>query len=204
MNAIEFEGQTLYPSKVICLGRNYAAHAAELNNEVPQQPVIFIKPNSAISDRIVLSNTDSIHYEGEITFLVLAGEICGLGFGLDLTKREVQNQLKTKGLPWERAKAFDGAAVFSPFIPLAAELLDQLRMELWINGELKQAGDSSQMLAPPRAFLAEAADIMTLADGDLLMSGTPKGVGPLQRGDQLTGKIYAQDRLLLTARWQAH
>ena len=131
MNSITFGDQEVYPSKIICIGRNYVGHIQELDNEVPEQPVIFIKPNSSISDEIVHNENEVIHFEAEITFLILSGEISGVGFGLDLTKREVQAYLKSKGLPWERAKAFDKSAVFSDFVKFDGNMND-LRMELGI------------------------------------------------------------------------
>ena len=139
MNNIQIEDKTLQPSKVVCIGRNYAAHIEELNNAVPDQPVIFIKPNSAISNEIQLNSGEEIHYEGEISFVIKNNKISAVGFGLDLTKRAVQSKLKAKGLPWERAKSFDGSALFSEFKTLHGSV-ENLRLELHINGELIQRG----------------------------------------------------------------
>ena len=111
MKTIQLNNKAITPSKIVCIGRNYVEHIKELDNETPSEPVIFCKPNSAISDEIDLDKNDEIHYEGEICFVVMNNQLAGVGFGLDLTKREVQSKLKTKGLPWERAKAFDGSAV---------------------------------------------------------------------------------------------
>ena len=117
MNAIVLKNIEIFPSKVVCIGRNYMEHIKELNNEIPEDMVFFIKPNSAISNKLVFpKNQNSCHYEAEISFLIEDNKITAVAFGLDLTLREVQNKLKEKGLPWERAKAFDGAAVFSKFI----------------------------------------------------------------------------------------
>lgn len=107
MKPVKFDGRNVYPSKIVCIGRNYVEHIEELNNEIPKEPVIFIKPNSAISNDIYFNKKDVIHFEGEISFLVKSDKPIGVGFGLDLTKREVQSKLKAKGLPWERAKSFD-------------------------------------------------------------------------------------------------
>ena len=121
MNHIYFNHKEWYPSKVVCIGRNYTEHIHELNNEVPSEMVFFIKPNSSISTQLSFpKGVKSCHYEAEISFMIQKGKITAVGFGLDLTLREVQTQLKAKGLPWERAKSFLGSAVFSPFVPFDA------------------------------------------------------------------------------------
>ena len=130
MKSIAWDGKAVYPSKIVCIGRNYAEHIKEFDNEPDQDPVIFIKPNSAISDEVYSSASELIHYEGEITFLIASGELRGVGFGLDLTKRDLQYQLKDKGWPWERAKSFDRSAVFSNFVSFSGDVAG-LRMELY-------------------------------------------------------------------------
>ena len=132
MKFISRDGQKIYPSKIVCIGRNYVDHIRELGNEVPKEPVIFLKPNSAINSGIYSSESDVIHFEGEMSFVVENGELAGIGFGLDLTKREVQTSLKARGLPWERAKAFDRSAVFSEFVGFDGDI-SQLRLELFIQ-----------------------------------------------------------------------
>lgn len=139
MNLVSLDDSQITPSKIVCIGRNYVAHIEELGNEIPEEPVIFLKPNSAISQEIYTDEIDAVHYEGEISFVVKGGQLAGVGFGLDLTKREIQSRLKDKGLPWDRAKSFDGSAVFSDFISFSGEI-EKLRMELHINGTLVQAG----------------------------------------------------------------
>ena len=124
MKTINLEGKEVFPSKIICIGRNYVDHIKELGNEIPEEPVIFIKPNSSIAADIQCSEPDEIHFEGEISIVVLSGEIAGVGFGLDLTKRKLQSRLKAMGLPWERSKAFDGAAVFSEFAAFEGQVSD--------------------------------------------------------------------------------
>jgi len=124
MRSISLDGKEIFPSKIVCIGRNYVAHIKELGNEIPKEPVIFLKPNSAISSNIQSSKTEEIHFEGEISIMVRSGEVAAVGFGLDLTKRNVQSMLKTKGLPWERSKAFDGAAVFSDFATFSGQVND--------------------------------------------------------------------------------
>ncbi len=200
-NTVTFDGIEVIPSKVVCIGRNYVAHIRELGNELPTQPVIFIKPNSAISNDIYVQGSDEIHYEGEISFLIRAGQIVGAGFGLDLTKRKIQTELKDKGLPWERAKAFDHSAVFSDFVTVDEDV-SQLTMELSINGEVKQASGCSYMIYKPEILLSEISSFMTLQDNDIVMTGTPSGVGKIQHGDEFNCKLFNGDDLLLERFWQ--
>lgn len=200
MKFISLDGKKIYPTKIVCVGRNYVAHIAELNNEVPSEPVLFIKPNSAITDELFSHATDVIHFEGEISFLVQAGKLDAVGFGLDLTKRAMQSELKAKGLPWERAKSFDRAAVFSEFVSYKGNISD-LRMELYINDVLTQQANYDLMLHKPDAILSEIATFLTLEDGDLIMTGTPKGVGPLKVGDRFHGRIFAGERAIVEASW---
>jgi 2-keto-4-pentenoate hydratase/2-oxohepta-3-ene-1,7-dioic acid hydratase in catechol pathway len=200
MNAVTLGHTTYTPSKIVCIGRNYAAHIQELGNERPEQPVLFIKPNSAIASQPCTLPGESVHYESEITLLIRAGQIAGVGFGLDLTRRALQARLKAKGLPWERAKAFDGAAVFSRFVPFNTDP-DKLRLELHINERLVQSGGVGQMLTKPTDILAEIAASFTLEDGDLVMTGTPQGVGPLVAGDRYLGRLFDDAQLLLEANW---
>ena len=200
MNSIKFDGKDVYPSKIVCIGRNYVDHIKELNNEVPKQPVIFIKPNSSISNDIYSSKDDVIHYEGEISFLISSNKLKGVGFGLDLTKREVQSDLKSKGLPWERAKSFDGAAVFSEFVTFRGSIHD-LRMELYINGSLAQQGGCDLMMNKPDEILNEANSFLSFENYDVLMTGTPKGVGPINSGDKFIGKIFEKNKLVVEGFW---
>ena len=201
MNSIKYQNQQLQPTKVVCVGRNYVAHIEELNNEVPDQPVIFVKPNSAISNSLQIGAIEPLHYESEISFLIIDGQLKGVGFGLDLTKRETQSKLKAKGLPWERAKAFDGAAVFSEFVPIPSSL-DNLRLELVINGLLVQQGGVSLMLNAPSFLLTDIASFMSFEDGDILMTGTPSGVGVVKPNDLFVGKIYNRESLLVEQEWR--
>jgi 2-keto-4-pentenoate hydratase/2-oxohepta-3-ene-1,7-dioic acid hydratase in catechol pathway len=200
MNKIRMEGKEVSPSKVVCVGRNYAAHIEELHHSPPEEPVIFVKPNSAISNEVRFQPSDVVHYEAEIALLVRGGKFAGVGLGLDLTKRELQTYLKQNGLPWERAKAFDGAAVFSDFVSLDVEL-SQLALELTVNGEVKQEGGYGLMLFKPEMLLEEITSFMTLEDNDLLMTGTPKGVGPISPGDKLEGRILGKGEELVKAVW---
>ncbi len=118
MTIILVDNKKQKPSKVVCVGRNYAEHVKELNNAMPDQMVVFNKPNTSITTQLNSYHQEPLHYEGEICFSIKNGEIDAVGFGLDLTKRELQSALKAKQLPWERAKAFDGSAVLSKFVSL--------------------------------------------------------------------------------------
>jgi len=200
MKSVKLDSKDIYPSKIVCVGRNYVEHIKELDNEIPEEPVIFIKPNSAIANRIHFNKEHALHFEGEITFLISSGKIKGVGFGLDLTKREVQTNLKAKGLPWERAKAFDGAAVFSDFVSFHGDI-NELRLELYINDDLVQSGACDSMINKPKDLLNEVETFLSLEDGDLMMTGTPKGVGPLHPGDRFIGKIFEKEKLIVAGSW---
>lgn len=200
MKSVNLDGKEIFPSKIICIGRNYVDHIKELGNEIPKEPVIFIKPNSAISVDINSSDADEIHFEGEITILVRAGKLAAVGFGLDLTKRKLQDQLKSKGLPWERSKAFDGAAVFSDFVSFNGQVKN-LRLELYINDQLVQQGGCELMMYKPDEIIAEIQSFLSLEDDDLIMTGTPAGVGPLYAGDRFNGKIFEKENLIVEASW---
>jgi len=195
MQTVTFCGNPIIPSKIVCVGRNYAAHIEELGNEIPDEMVVFNKPNSAISQTLRSCLDEPLHYESELSFLVESGGLAAVAFGLDLTKRDLQSNLKKKGLPWERAKGFDGAALFSKFVPLP-ENLEDLSLHLAVDGELRQAGGVTLMMYPPAIILRELAKFMTLEDGDIIMTGTPSGIAfamdppPfLREGDSVTVEI---------------
>ena len=197
MNKILLDDNEIFPSKVVCIGRNYIEHIKELKNEIPEEMVFFIKPNSAISNKLIFpKNQNSCHYEAEISFLIKDNKINAVAFGLDLTLREIQSKLKQKGLPWERAKAFNGAAVFSKFISFQDDI-SKLGIELFINGELKQKGDISMMINKPLQIIEEANTFLTFENGDILMSGTPSGVGEFKKGDLFVGKILFENKVIV-------
>ena len=200
MKQVTFDKIPVTPSKVVCIGRNYVEHIEELGNETPESMVVFNKPNSAITDTLRFVSEDT-RFEGEICFLIQNGEIAGIGFGIDLTKAEIQNRMKEKGLPWERAKAFDGSAVLGEFVPFRGDL-KALRMELFINGRLVQFADYALMIYKPLEMLAEIENFMSFEDGDIVMSGTPKGVSTYKRGDEFTGRVYEGERLLVESSWR--
>lgn len=201
MQQISLDGQWLTPSKIICIGRNYVEHINELGNEIPTEPVIFIKPNSAITDVMTFDPQEDIHYEAELTFVMQDGGLSGVGIGLDLTKRAVQSQLKVKGLPWERAKSFDGSAVLSNFVSIPGRI-EELSLELYINGELTQLATFDLMLHKPNDILAEVSAFMTCEEGDLIMTGTPKGVGRIQLGATFMARVLSKQQTILENTWK--
>lgn len=200
MKQIKIDGKPFCPSKVVCIGRNYVEHIKELNNEMPTQAVIFVKPNSAISEKIVSNDIEAIHYEAEISFVINAGKISAVGFGLDLTKRALQSLLKTQGLPWERAKAFDKSAVFSEFVSFSGDL-ETLSLQLLINGKLIQYANVDLMIHKPQDIISDVSSFMSFEEGDVLMTGTPKGVGQVFANDRFTGRIFQGDTLLIEQHW---
>ena len=200
--------------KVVCVGRNYAAHAQELCNEVPKAPILFMKPASSvvsIRQGVVCPNPalyGETHYEAELCVQLAADlsaatieeakqAIGGVTLGLDLTLRELQTELKEKGHPWERAKCFDGACVLGDWLdPKVFGDFKNVHYQLTINDALKQHGDSALMLFPVYELLANISHAFSLQAGDVIMTGTPSGVGALQVGDQLSLKLGAHE-------WQA-
>ncbi len=187
--------------KAVCVGRNYAAHARELGNEVPESPILFIKSRNALVDleRPLMWPADAgaCHFETEIALLIgaslhdvtpaaAAAAITGIGLALDLTLRDLQNELKTAGHPWERAKAFDGACPVSRFAPPPrGRDFSALGLRAVVNGEVRQRGNSGQMLFAIPELLAYMSHWFTLEPGDIVLTGTPEGVGPLHSGDEL-------------------
>ena len=197
--------------KLVCIGRNYGEHARELGNEVPDEPVIFLKPATALltsgQSFAFPSFTDDVHYELELVVRtsVAAKEVAeqtagqhydAVSLGIDFTARSVQSALKAKGLSWEKAKAFDGSAAVGRFVDLAeAGDLDAVEFTLDVNGERRQHGRTSHMLFPVDRLVAEASRYFTLAPGDLLFTGTPAGVGPVRPGDELVGRLGGRELL---------
>ncbi len=187
--------------KIIAIGRNYAAHAKELNNEVPTKPIIFLKPDTAIlkdNKPFYLPDFSSdIHYELEVVLKICkvgkhisekfaANYYDEIGLGIDFTARDIQTEHKAKGLPWELAKAFDHSAVVSDFLPKEdfSNLYD-LNFELQINKETRQKGHTANLLFSFEKIIAFVSQYITLKKGDLIFTGTPEGVGQVKQGDQL-------------------
>ena len=202
MRSVIFNGQAVRPGKVICVGKNYAAHIAEMESVPAEEMVVFMKPNSSIGDTLMAEIGEPIHYEGEICLLIERGEAVGVAFGLDLTKRATQSTLKAAGLPWERSKAFNGSALFSEFVT-APEDLNKLGVELLVNEVLRQKGDVSLMLYPPSVILEELKHFLTLEDFDIVMTGTPAGVGPVRAGERFRGRVLNGETELIGKEWLA-
>jgi len=199
MKRVLYNREPITPSKIVCIGRNYVEHIAELGNEIPSLMVVFNKPNSAISDKLNYYKEDT-RFEGEICFIIKNKSIAGIGFGLDLTHAGIQNSMKSRGLPWERAKSFDGSAVFSEFVSFSGDI-KKLSMRLHINERLVQFANYDLMIYKPHTMIREIEGFMSLEDGDIIMSGTPKGVGTYQKGDRFVGEIFCDDRLLISKEW---
>ena len=199
MKKIIFQKEEIIPSKIVCIGRNYVDHIKELDNEMPKDMVIFNKPNSAISNKLEYFSEDT-RYEGEICLLIKDNKIEAIAFGLDLTKANEQNYLKSKSLPWERSKSFNGSAVLSEFVKLEDDI-SKIRLELFINDTLAQYGSYDLMMYKPTQMIEEINSFMTLEDGDVIMTGTPKGVGTYKLNDKFEGKIYIDEKLVLEASW---
>ena len=199
MRSVGFNGVEVTACKVVCIGRNYVEHIEELGNEIPETMVVFTKPNSAITSTLRYF-TPYTRFEGEICFLIRSWRIAGVGFGLDLTHAHIQERLKAKGLPWERAKAFDGSAVLSEFVAFDGDV-NALRMTLTHNDRIVQSGGVERMIYKPDVMIKEIRRFMSLEDNDIVMSGTPKGVGTYGVGDRFVGRVYEGNRLLLEASW---
>ena len=202
--------------KIICVGRNYGLHAAELGNEVPQEPVLFLKPDSALVPKnnpfIIPAFSKDIHYECELVIRIgRAGKhiqkkfahryIHSIGLGIDFTARDLQQELKSKGLPWEKAKAFDGAAFVGDLLPAASfGDLQSLRFQLLKNGLPVQDGFTGDMLFSIPTLVEEISKYFMLKIGDLIFTGTPAGVGKIEPGDQLEGMLEGQKNFSLNIR----
>lgn len=204
---IEHEQPQICSMKIICIGRNYANHAAELGNSVPDSPLFFLKPDSAVlmhRHPFYLPDwTGDVHHEVELLVKIsrvgkcIAPEFAHRYFeevslGIDFTARDVQAECKAKGHPWERAKAFDGSAVISrQWIPLQqlGDDVQNLVFSLHKNGQVVQEGHSKNMIFPITELIASVSKYMTLKVGDVLFTGTPAGVGRVQSGDVLTGTL---------------
>jgi len=198
--------------KIICIGRNYAAHAAELNNPLPDKPVIFLKPDTALlknnSTFYYPDFSKDIHYECELVFRVCKegkhiaekfamNYVDKISVGIDFTARDLQDDCKAKGLPWERAKAFDASAVIGDMIELKEiKNVDDIEFSFYQNAKKVQHSNSNLMLFNLPRLIAEISSFITLKQGDLIYTGTPVGVGAIAIGDTLKG--FIGDKELLT------
>jgi acylpyruvate hydrolase len=189
--------------KIICVGRNYLKHIEELRNTIPEEPVIFIKPDSALlrnnAPFFIPEFSQDVHYEVELVVKIkklgrhipeafALDYIDSIALGIDFTARDVQSRLKEQGLPWEKSKGFDHSAVISAFIE-TPERLDHIDFRLEKNGEIVQRGNSAHMIHSIPKLIAHISEYFTLKIGDYLYTGTPEGVGPVRSGDALKGYI---------------
>ena len=207
MHTVRLKGtsKTLRVGKVICLARNYSEHIKELGNAVPEKPVLFIKPASSIIGHreavVIPAISHDCHHEVELAVLIgkwgknigtreALNHVAGYGVALDMTLRDVQNELKQKGLPWEIAKGFDTACPLSDFVP-AAEIDDphNLRITLKVNDQLRQDGNTAQMMRRIPEIIQAVSEIFTLEEGDVILTGTPSGVGAVKSGDRMLAEI---------------
>ena len=191
--------------KIICIGRNYARHVEELKNERPDEPVIFMKPDTAVVQKqfpfVIPEFTDDVHHEVEVLVKISrVGKYIDakfahkyyeeIGLGIDFTARDLQSKLKEKGLPWEKAKAFDGSAVIGDFLPKSQfATLENISFELHNNGTMAQKGNTQQMLWKIDELVAYASQYFTLRTGDVIFTGTPEGVAKVSTGDVLEGYL---------------
>jgi len=208
-------GSAEYPiGKIVCLARNYVDHIKELGNEVPSAPVLFMKPSTAVvgdgGTIRIPPYCHECHHEVELALLIGSGgkdipeeaaldAVAGYGVALDMTARDVQNELKKKGLPWEIAKGFDTSCPLSSFVP--AQLVadpQSLRLRLQINGEVRQDGTTDHMIHPVRRIVSHVSSLFTLEPGDVILTGTPAGVGPVKPGDRLTAELVGLATLSVT------
>ncbi|MDA9908588.1 fumarylacetoacetate hydrolase family protein [Schleiferiaceae bacterium] len=188
--------------KIICIGRNYAQHAKELNNTIPEEPVVFLKPDTAILLKkhpfFIPEHSNDVHHEIEVVVKInrLGKHIeprfahkyyDEIALGIDFTARDVQTRCKENGLPWEKAKAFDGSAAVSRFFSLdkVGKDIQDINFHLDINGKTVQEGNTSNMLFPVDELISHVSKYFTLKTGDLIFTGTPSGVGRVERGDLL-------------------
>lgn len=207
------------PSKIVCVGRSYAEHARELGNAIPDQPVLFIKPPSALialTDGIAWNTAlGDCHYECELSLRIdhpLKNEsnsekalaaVGAVTLGLDLTLRQLQDELKKKGQPWERAKAFDGSCVLADWIDVNDVVDDwnDVHYSFDVNGERRQTGNTSHLIFDVGTLLAEISQVFSLEPGDVVMTGTPAGVAALRSEDQLTLSLQGKAKQYV---WHTH
>jgi 5-carboxymethyl-2-hydroxymuconate isomerase len=205
MHTIKLEGQNIPIGKIVCIGRNYAEHIKELGNQTPDKPVIFIKPASSLVSSggtvVIPGYSDDCHHEIELAVLIgktakdVTAEaaldyVSGYAVALDLTLRDVQGVQKTKGLPWEIAKAFDTSCPLSDFVPTSqVDNPQELQLQLIVSGEVRQNGNTRDMIRSIAELIAATSAYFTLEKGDVLLTGTPSGVGRIVSGDRLEASI---------------
>lgn len=206
----------LQPAKIVCIGKNYAKHAAEMDSDVPEEPMIFLKPSSSLVDEsgsiVIPAMSADVHHEVELVVLIgktgkhipeqeAMSYIAGYAVGLDMTARDIQAKAKKAGAPWSVAKGFDTFAAIGSFVSVdAVSDVDNVDIRLTINGTVRQDGNTRDMVFKLPTLIAYASRIFTLQPGDLLFTGTPEGVGPVQEGDTLTASISGLPSLTIGVR----
>ena len=204
-------GEKIYPTKIICLARTYRKHAEEMNSEVPSEPILFLKPPSAIihsSEKIVIPEiSKKVHYEGELAVIIgkngknipkeeAHSYISGYSAFLDITARDLQSYAKSKGYPWSISKGFD---TFAPVSPVTKkEYVDDphnLSIKLWVNDQIRQNSNTKYMIFTIYEIIEYISRIMTLEKGDVIATGTPEGVGEIKRGDRIVLEIEKVGKL---------
>ena len=197
--------ENLRPGAIYCIGRNYAEHAKELNHPIPKTPIIFMKPVcSLLPDRgtvIIPNYTHNVHHEAELVIAIGKGGknipredalnyVAGYAIGIDITARDIQNELKDAGKPWLLSKVLDTFSPLGNFVPPSSiPQPHKVRVELIVNGITKQKGNTENMLFPIDVLIEKVSSYFTLAPGDLIYTGTPEGVGPLVHGDLVEASI---------------
>ena len=205
MHTVKLDGQNIQIGKIVCIGRNYAEHIKELGNQTPDKPVIFIKPASSLVSSggtvVIPGYSDDCHHEIELAVLIgktakdVTAEaaleyVSGYAVALDLTLRDVQGVQKEKGLPWEIAKAFDTSCPLSDFVPASqVDNPQELQLKLTVSGEVRQNGNTRDMIRSIAELIAATSAYFTLEEGDVLLTGTPSGVGRIVSGDRLEASI---------------
>ncbi|WP_129127215.1 fumarylacetoacetate hydrolase family protein [Geomonas oryzae] len=218
MKSVQVKGsaEPVRIGKILCIGRNYADHIKELGNETPERPVIFTKPASSVigagEEIVIPPYSNDCHHEAELALLIgkkgkdieaadALSHVAGYAVAIDLTLRDVQAELKKKGLPWDIAKGFDTACPLSGFVP-AREVSDPqaLRITLTVNGEKRQDGGTDLMIHRIPELISYLSSVFTLEPGDLVLTGTPAGVGPIKSGDQVVAEIGGVGKIAVAVR----
>ncbi len=214
MMKLTVDDQTFSPGKLLCIGRNYAKHAAEMDSDVPDTPMVFLKPSTALVGSggtvEIPAASSEVHHEVELVVLIGMGgrhinasdaldHVAGYAVGLDMTARDIQSAAKARRHPWSVAKGFDTFAPLGPIMP-ASEVGDpqQLTLGVSVNGETRQHGSTEHMIFSVADLIAYCSSVFTLEPGDLIYTGTPEGVGPVAHGDVLEATFSAGPALHVT------
>jgi 5-carboxymethyl-2-hydroxymuconate isomerase len=205
MSSVKIHSEQIPIGKIICIGRNYAKHAAELGNEIPDKPVLFLKPAAVViqsGEQVIHpSYSNELHHEVELVLLIgqsakdvtledAENVLVAYGVGLDMTLRDVQKELRKAGDPWTLAKVFDTSAVISDLVSKKDYRLTlNEKINLTVNGEIRQDDNLSNMIFKPTELVQYISTVMTLEKGDLIFTGTPSGVSKVNRGDKIEARI---------------